>query len=385
MSRPDSSELAAFLARHLRDRAGAYFAEFAGRSVRVLLRRSRTRSLSWLFDYELTADGLHRGVVAKALAPRLAGTSPPPPGRPGLGKPCDPQDRVRFEYDTLVAVQHHFASLEDPRFVTIRMLDLLKDRHTILMERSEGRTLRHVFIDQTTPRSRTPRAGLSRTIRSAGGWLRAYHRLPPVGHALPHRTRQADLLASIRAFAEFLDADRRQGGRFGRLADALEPMVCTTLPEAFPLAMAHGDYALRNVHVDATGRVAGFDSMGRWLVPTYQDVAHFLTALKLIGPQLLTQGLWCDRRLFEPYERLFLEGVFEHDPVPRAEIRLFEIEAVLDKFAAASLAYRSASGPRRLVERLSLWARHRYFHRHLAHLLTAAGAPPDAAGAARRA
>jgi hypothetical protein len=130
---------------------------------------------------------------------------------------------------------------------------------------------------------------------------------------------------------------------------------------------------MRNIHVDAAGRVAGFDTMGRWLVPTYQDAAHFLTALKLIGPQLLTQGLWCDRRLFEGYERLFLQGLFEDDPVPRAEIRLFEIEAVLDKFAAATHAYRTASGPRRPVKRLELWAKHRYFHRHLVHLLTAAG------------
>lgn len=355
-------------ARHLCARAGAYFPEYGERSVRVRLAGRRSRPFSTLHLYEIKIGGETRNVLLKEL---------PSPGRserfrdggsdrPRLGSPLEPERRCEMEYQMLAAVHRHLGRLGDPRFGAVRVLDVLPDRRALVMELVPYPSLRDLLRGRARlwGSARTG-ADLEGVFRNAGAWLRTYQELPPPSAVEPRHTCRDAFLGYVDRVTEFLS--RASGDRpfFGRVARAVATAGEVLLPEALPLGLNHADYAMRNVLVGPASRVTVIDTTGRWRTSIYEDVGYFLTDLECSGIQVLSQGRALGERASR-YAEVFLEGYFGRRDIPRAIVGLYEIQAMLDRWASSAARRAGAGGARsRAVASLRLGAVSRYLRRRI--------------------
>ena len=76
------------------------------------------------------------------------------------------------------------------------------------------------------------------------------------------------------------------------------------------------------------------DTVARWRAPIYEDIGRFLLALKASKLRVFGAGILYDARTIEQHERQFLCGYFERDCIPWTTVRLFEIQALMDKWSS---------------------------------------------------
>ena len=94
----------------------------------------------------------------------------------------------------------------------------------------------------------------------------------------------------------------------------------TALPNDLPLGTGHGDFAPRNILVGPDNQIAVLDTVSRWQVPVYEDVAGFLVALKASKSQVYGRRWLYDTRVLQDYEHRFLLGYFGQHALPVAAI-----------------------------------------------------------------
>ena len=82
---------------------------------------------------------------------------------------CPP--RRKLAYAALHGIQQHFERLQDPRFGTIRVLDLLPGDGGIVVAAVNSATLRHVLSDRRRWQEDHPAEQLPTCLRNAGAWL----------------------------------------------------------------------------------------------------------------------------------------------------------------------------------------------------------------------
>ena len=125
------------------------------------------------------------------------------------------------------------------------------------------------------------------------------------------------------------------------------------LPEELPLGLLHGDFATRNILVGHRHRVTVIDTLAKWHTPIFKDIGCFLANLRLSWFQIISQGLAYRSSTLATYEQAFLKGYFGEAPMPTEAIRLYEILAALDIWAAklsrirhrGGILYRSFGSP----------------------------------------
>ena len=78
-------------------------------------------------------------------------------------------------------------------------------------------------------------------------------------------------------------------------------------------------------------------------MPIYEDLAYFLVAIETNRLQSYSWGMALDRALLDRYFQAFLAGYFGKDEVPSAELGLFQVQALLDKWASQVEVPRAAS------------------------------------------
>jgi aminoglycoside phosphotransferase (APT) family kinase protein len=265
--------------------------------------------------------------------------------RPRLVAITDQADRRRLELEALRMVEARLEEVGDPKLVAVRPLGLLPESSAVVMEAFEGEPLHRHLMRGPFQRgaARRPTA----LARAAGRWLRILHDTPPSTQQVRQAAR-SDLAAAFASYGSFLAAARG--------SNELDPLVAagidavSRLPDPLPLVITHGDFAPRNILVDATGRLAVIDLLARWQAPAYEDVAAFLVALHMSRANAVTRGV-----LFGPtFERLepaFLAGYYGSEPVPRHAIGDYELLLVLDRWAART-SRRTPRGLRRVSERI---------------------------------
>jgi hypothetical protein len=132
---------------------------------------------------------------------------------------------------------------------------------------------------------------------------------------------------------------------------------------------------MRNLLVDAAGRVAVLDTRARWAVPIELDLATLLVALRSNRLQWLTGGrAWSDRAL-RRYEAALLDGA-GIDRAARAPLLVFELLVLWDAWAAhraRTVARARTAGGVALQARLLAGAAERRFRATSAALLEAVG------------
>ena len=365
------------LARQLRDRVRGYFPEFAGCEPRIRLADQRDRRNSTLYTFIASAEGAEQRLLVKfPRGPAASGPNGTATANlcPRLFPLPDPAGKAEIEYTTLSRISAHFMELDDPRFGAVHVLDFLPEKRALIMEHVPHPSMSRLLLRSC--RLAVPCANIDTVIRNAGSWLRIYHQLPGLAHTRDrHETRDA-FLHSLREFVDFLAAAQGDDAWIGNVLDQIESLAHSILPEFLPLGMGHGDYAPRNIFVGPGERVTVFDTLARWRVPIYEDIAHFLIALKLARPQVYSLGLAFNETVIARYEQEFLRGYFQDDVIPHGAITLFEKLLLMDKWAALLHRYRHSAGISRLsrMTMLTLWSR--CIRRHLEQPVPQPAAPP---------
>ena len=355
---------------HLLKNASRYFADVSEHAASVDLVRKAERPNSQLYEFRLT-DGraIHHVFVKVPFSTTDAisdqTTTRSDYERPRLFPKANPQLKGLFEYRSLRAIQDYFGQLNDARFGTIRILDLLVDPYTIIMEKGHDRSFGDLFrkAHRLRPESLVDR--LSIGCRNSGAWLRAFCGSSPLAHCETRHSRAKEVQADLGAFIEFA-SDNGGGRRFRHeLHRGLFEAAESILPARLPLGIAHTDFAPRNILLSHDGRVTVFDSMSRWRAPIYEDLAYFLIRLKVSVPQMMSQGVLFDASTLARLENEFLCGYFERQPVPMAQIRLYECILLLDQWAAMVYRLRKSHGVYRIAVQFQTQLAQRYLSRYI--------------------
>ncbi len=290
--------------------------------------------------------------------------------RPHRFPPTDLETKFEFEHAALSAIHNYFESLHDPRFGTIRIVDSLPNLRAIVMEEVGNRSLRQLFAKENRLQLLFTSARSDVAFSNAGAWLRAYHSLPNQAEA--RHTQRADFIELIVKFTDYLRSRLGAAPFFQNIASVTTAAALDVLPESLAVGLSHGDYAMRNILVGPRGRVTVFDALARWRTAIFDDIAYFLTNLKMIGPQVISQGLVFEPNLIKRYEHRFLAGYFDHEPVPIQVIRLYEILGVLDRWSASVARFDQHNAQRHAaMKRLHHTLKDRFFKRRLRELLRA--------------
>lgn len=360
---------------HLLQNANRYFDDVSANPVSVDLVRKAERHNSQLYEFRLSDGRAGHHVFVKVPFAATDGEPSQTKTRSGFERPrlfpkTDPRLKGLFEYRALRAIHDHFAQSDDPRFGAIRVLDLLDDPYTIIMEKGRDPSFGSLFRKAHRLRSEALVDRLSVGCRNSGAWLKAFHGLSPLEHCEARHTRAEEVHAALGAFIAFA-SENGGGWRFGHeLQQRLLAVGESILPARPPLGMAHTDFAPRNVLLGHDGRVTVFDSMGRWRTPVYEDVAHFLIRLKVSVPQMMSQGLLFDAATLARLEKEFLYGYFGQQPVPMAQIRFYECILLLEQWGAMVCRSRKAHGLQKIATQCQTKLAQRHLSRYIRRTLS---------------
>lgn len=334
----------ATFSRHLQQHARDYFPELADMEIHVQLAKKWIRNNSHLYRFEVSGDKEHHFVYVKVPSVRGAGSRSTK--RPYLIPETNSDLKYQLHYTTLEAIHGYFEQLNDPRFGTVRVLDLLADNDAFVMEEGPGQIMRGLLNKASRFSPASAPQQLETAIRNAGAWLRIYHQeiSMPNNIEVVHDQR-SDYVEGVNRFTEFLMGTLDDKGFFSEIASISTTIANEVLPDHLPLGLRFGDYGLTNILVESDGRVTGIDTLAHWRAPIYEDIAWFLTALKAYYLQAYSQGFAFSPRRVNHLEQEFLAGYFATDKIPVAEIRLYEILRLLERWSAKATRNQSRSGP----------------------------------------
>lgn len=313
---------------HLEDRAPAYWPGTGGEAARAVLERADVRSSGRLYWYRIDVGALRRGVVVKIVKP----PADPPTARLRLAGKIDPSGGFRREYEGLRLIDDHFATLDDDRVANVPVLDRIEPHGGIVFERVAGTHL----TDLLQAHHRLARARSSDRLLAvaehAGVWLREFHsvRVPP---AIVHRARREEVIEWLARYCDHLGRAFRAPDRFRDVAREARRAAETALPEALPVAVAHSDFAKRNVLVQDASRVLVLDTLAWRHAPVYEDLATFTVGNRFGRLQLQTYGLAYRDELLVAMDDALLAGYFG-ERQPTEAFRCYELLVLLDRWAA---------------------------------------------------
>ncbi|MEE9398185.1 MAG: hypothetical protein V3V31_14355 [Methylococcales bacterium] len=338
---------------HLRKNANRYFDDISENSVSVYLVHRAERHNSQLYEFRLTDRDTSHSVFVKVP---FASASVDPGevttysnwDRPRLFPKTDPHLKGLFEYRSLQAIHDHFAQLGDPRFGTIRVLDLLENPYTIIMEKGRDPGFRNFFRKAHRLRPGLLSDRLLNGCRNSGAWLNEFRNLSPPEHCETRHSKAEEVQSILEALIVFA---LKSGGRrwfSHQFQQRLLVAAESFLPSNLILGMTHTDFAPRNILLGHNGRITVFDSIGHWRAPIYEDLAYFLIRLKVSMPQMMSQGRLFEAATLIKLEKEFLGGYFGHRPIPMAQIRLYECILLLEQWAAMVCRLKASRGVRKI-------------------------------------
>lgn len=356
----------AIYAQHLHDHARDYFPVQAAMGVQVELTDRWVRNNSQLYRFSIGANHEHHFVYVKVPSVRGSKGSRAVT-RPYLIPETDSDIKFQLHATTLDVIHRHFSQLNDPRFGMVRVLDTLPDSDAFVMEEASGEIMRRLLNRASRFSLASAPQQLNTAFNNAGSWLRIFHQDVPLPDCVEkiHDTR-SDYVEAINRFTGYLSEVLDDQVFFGKMASDLAVVARDVLPDQLPLGLRFGDFGLTNILVEPDGRVTGIDTMAKWQAPIYEDIAWFLTALKAYNMQSYSQGLAFSANKVKQLEQSFLTGYFGTDVIPVAEIRLYEILRLLERWSAKVCRINSRSGP---ASKMSAFLINRFFRKTTQKLL----------------
>jgi hypothetical protein len=350
----------AMLEGHLRENAGRYFPELLPGDVLVESEGQRRSRLSTTRLLRIHVGDATRQVVVK-LPP--ADAAPQESScRARVAPVMDSTLKFESEARTLEVMAEHVDKRHDPLFGGVRLLDFLTDLDAVVMERVPEPTLRELLLRPRLLRGRS--RDLAPVFAHVGGWLRCYQAIEGLSHSETRHEGRDDFIDTVRLLSACDDHPW-----LVEVADCVVRAARSELPRELPLGVAHGDLAPRNILVSDSDRVTVLDTRGAWRAPVLEDVGYLLASIWTSGAQAVGFGVALPARALARYEQAFLAGYFGERPVSIAQVRLFEMQALLDRYAALEekrKARRGASPPRAARH----WASERCLRRRILELAT---------------
>jgi hypothetical protein len=234
----------------------------------------------------------------------------------------------------------------------VRVFDRLALHDGFVMEAVDQPTLRTLAL--SGGHSRTSPAVLHRSFCHSGAWLQAYHGLAIHDDAVGLQTRRDDFIRFVEDLAGYLACHTGHGAFFAWLTGAMAELARTHLPALLPLALGHGDYAMRNILVGADERVTVLDTLALYRTCIYRDLGYFLGDLRFsVLPALARGQLRHGWRLVD-HREAFLTGYFGGSRIPQEPIRLYEVQAMLERWASIVSEWHAAAGHVGRLRRASL-------------------------------
>jgi O-antigen/teichoic acid export membrane protein len=363
----EGETIKSFLSRN----AERYFPELNNAPIDIRLIDELNRSQSRIYRFQLASDGQVRYVRVKVPTYQNGQQSQGKlklDRRPRRFSVADLEKKFQFEYLALSHIRKHFENLHDARFGTVNVLDSLPVLRGSVMEEIKAPTLTSLFVRENRLRL-VSSSKTSEAFAHAGAWLRAYHSLP-IEASVRHQTRE-EFIEVNRKLSDYLSSKSGDHAYFQKLIEQITDSASRVLPESLPVGLSHGDYAMRNVLVGAGSRVTVLDTLACWRTAIYEDIGYFLTNLKLSWPQVMSQGIVFRQSLIKKFEETFLSGYFRNEPVPIQAVRLFEIQALLDRWSGRVARFEQlvADGSVPTAKRLKLTLESRYYRRSLDRLI----------------
>ena len=328
----NQSTIAEELAEFLRSNAPRYLSDVSGEPLEVHLETGGDRVLSSLYRFRIEAKASVHNILIKLPGTTDASHSSK---RPRLITVPDKRRRAKLEYATLSAIDRNFGALKDPRFDSVHVFDFVERHSAIVMEYKKCTPLSKLLLK--TNRIQNPFIG-SRplaVLTNAGAWLKAFHSVVPSFPESPlGNDTRAKFVQHIEAFGRYLSRSRARTTRTDGLFRDIVEASSAHLPESFPTAIGHGDFAPRNILVGSKGQVSVIDTKGLARTAIYEDIALFIAALRTSKVQALTRRAAYSASVLDRQEHAFLSGYFADEEAPRAVIALFTVQALLDKWCA---------------------------------------------------
>jgi len=355
---------------YLMENANRYFDDICINSVSVDLLRKADRHNSQMYEFRLTDRRTVHAVLFKVPSSATDAEATETKSQSGFERPrlfprAAPHMKGLMEYRSLWTIHDHFSRLEDPRFGTIRVLDLLDDPYTIIMEKGQDPSLRSFFCKAHRLSSRMVLKHLLVGCRNLGAWLDEFHNLSLPEYCEVRHSKAEEVRTILDALIRFVANSTGQPWLSPMLQQRLLVAAETALPAHLPLGLTHTDFAPRNVLLGQNGRVTVLDTMSRWQAPIYEDLAYFVMRLKASIPQMMSQGLMFNAKMLARLETEFLNGYFRHRPIPMEQIRIYECILLLEQWAAMVDRLQTSLG----VRRIALACESRLVKRYLSHYI----------------
>jgi Phosphotransferase enzyme family len=339
------------LAAHLRAHAAQYFSGDAGEAVHVRLLSEEVRVSSTLYRFVVSNGEHEKRIIVKVATPDRTGDvearEDTPPDRPRISTCRDPERRFVLEYQALACIQRHFSLMNDPRFGAIRVFEMLPSHHAFVMEVVDQPNLRQLSIREGTRRSAAGLAAVRKAFNHSGAWLRAFHAMTTRATEEDLLTQRSDFIRYTEALTTYLAS---RGGDRSFLLELNTSMALRAredLPDELPIGVSHGDFATRNILVGAGQKVTVLDSLARYRTPIYRDIGCFLANLYCSSLPALARGAVLHPGRIPAYRELFLQGYFGHTPCPDNTVRLYEAQALLERWSSMVWRYSMLQGMKR--------------------------------------
>jgi hypothetical protein len=328
---------------HIREHATQYFTDFESTQVEVQLRAKQERPTSVLYQFTVGDAVQNHAILVKVpLFHRLPDNETQTDSfyKPRLYPRTEQRDTHKLEYMALSTIYEYFSGLDEEQLGTVRVLDYLPEYHAILVEASRDPNLRRLFSKTSRFHLTSKPRDLILPFQNTGRWLHLYHEMSKDDEVQTRDAHRDDYVAAVVKLTDYLAKTLGDRPFFQNTASLLEKSALKNLPEKLPLGLGHGDFAMRNILVGANARIIVIDTFAKWRVPIYEDIGYFLHGLKMSALQVISQGLVFRSAQLMSYEQAFLKGYFAQNPIPYPAIRLYEILALLDKWASVIANYR---------------------------------------------
>ena len=356
---------------HIRKNAPGYFPRIAADKTSVILRVKQERPSATLYKFNVTDETRAYSIVVKVPLRNLLLIDARETiyEKPSLFQKADAQDMHWLQYTALTSIYEYFANLNNEQLGAIHVLDYLPQYQAILMEESRDPSLQRLFLREHRLHLMLNEHDLTSAFRNAGKWLQKYHTMPKEdGVQIRHQNRE-DYFEAILKLTDFLSKAWGDEAFFKQTASIVVQNGREILPEALPLGLGHGDYAMRNILIGANDRVTILDTFAKWRVPIYEDIGYFLNGLRTSYSQVVTQGLLFSDNQIAAYEKAFLQGYFESTNIPYLNIRLYEALALLDKWSSVINNYHRRSAKLKNFGGVKALMTSRYFKKYTLSLL----------------
>jgi hypothetical protein len=322
---------------HIREHAVRYFPGFEPEQTRVELMNKQERVTALLYQFAVR-NGVQVHTVFVKVFDR---SSPNRQGprvqfeKPLLFPKADAEERHRLQYTAHKTIYDYFTSLDKEHLGAIRVLDYLPQHCAILTEGVSEPPLRKLLLRKNRFFTTHSSDDLLPAFQNVGKWLRLYHTMPKKVDVKIRDSKRDDYIGAVNKLTDFLVKTVGHEAFFRENALTIINTANEFLPASLPLGLGHGDFALRNIFVGENARVIGFDTLAYWRTPIYKDIGFFLNDLKLSNARGIRQGFAFGPDQLMAYESSFLKGYFDDNPVPYAEIRLYETFALLDRWSSS--------------------------------------------------